>query len=78
LSLRLLNADTMCVYIQTMGTFEVSLTAFCITIWLQTYGGQGAKCCGLNKNGPYRPIGSGTIRRCSLTGGGVSLDGGRL
>jgi hypothetical protein len=25
----------------------------------------------LNKNGPYRPIGSGTIRRCHLVGVGV-------
>ena len=28
---------------------------------------------GRNENGPYRPIGSGTIRGCGLVGGGVSL-----
>ena len=28
---------------------------------------------GLNKNGPHRPIGSGTIGRCGLAGGSVSL-----
>ena len=30
-------------------------------------------CGGLNKNGPYRPVGSGTIRRCGLVGIGVAL-----
>jgi hypothetical protein len=30
-------------------------------------------CCGLNKNGSHRPIGSGTLRRCGLMGVGVAL-----
>jgi hypothetical protein len=30
-------------------------------------------CGGLNKNVPHRPIGSGTIMRCSLVGVSVSL-----
>ena len=25
---------------------------FCIVVWLQTYGGQGVECGGLNKNDP--------------------------
>ena len=30
-------------------------------------------CGGLNKNGPHRPIGSGTIRRYGFVGVGVAL-----
>jgi hypothetical protein len=31
------------------------------------------RCGGLNKNGPHRPLGSGTVRRCGLVGGSTSL-----
>ena len=34
-----------------------------------------AFCVGLNKNGPQRPIGSGTIRRCGFVRVGVALWG---
>lgn len=30
-------------------------------------------CGGLNKNGPHRPIGIGTSRKCGLVGVGVAL-----
>lgn len=30
-------------------------------------------CLGLNENGPHRPLGNGSIRRCGRAGGTVSL-----
>ena len=35
-------------------------------ICLQAYRGQRVESGGLNKNGPNKPIGSDTIRRCGL------------
>ena len=32
-----------------------------------------SECDGLKENGPYRPIGSGTIRRSGLVGVGMAL-----
>lgn len=49
-----------------MGTSEVGLNAFYISIWLQAYGGQEMKFGGLRENGPHRLIESGTIMSCGL------------
>ena len=57
-----------------MGTFEVGLNAFCTMIWLQAYGGQRVECDSLSKNGPCRPVESGTSRRyCILVMASVAL-----
>ena len=56
-----------------MRTFEVGLSAFCVMILSQSYGGQGVECGSLNVTGPLKIIGSGTISRCCLVGGSVSL-----
>ena len=37
---------------KTVQTFEVGLNAFYITIWPQSYGGQGMECESLSKEVP--------------------------
>ena len=42
----------------------------CESMFLHSHG------CGLNKNGPHRPIGSGSSRRCGVVRESVLLGGG--
>ena len=62
-----------------MGTSEVELNAFCITIWLQGFAGQKVEWDDLNENGPCELIYLNIwflvelfqrIMRCGLVKGG--------
>ena len=39
-----------------METIGVGLNAFCIMMWSQGYGGQGAECGGLIESGSYKLV----------------------
>jgi hypothetical protein len=65
-----------------MGTFEVGLNVFCIMLWLVMAFPYSCVLTSLWMSGSGMwwfeyvwPLGSGTIRRCGLVGGSVSLWG---
>ena len=56
-----------------MGTFEVGLNAFLHYDMATNLLKSGIVSGGLNENGPHRPIGNATSRKCGLVGAGMDL-----